>query len=312
MGTLLFVFGFSFTFIIRAQGSPLYATAMIVIATFVNVALDYVFIFRLSMGTRGAALATVLSEAIVVLMGCIYLWSRLGSIHVYKKNLWLRADIVKRIIVLGMAPAVMNIVSSIQLGVLNSQLIKYGGAQAVAAMGIVFSVGSLMMLFTFGMAAGMQPIIGYNYGAQQFDRVRKTFTFVCGITFLIALLFVLGIQIFSVRLVNLFVASDTALSDLATRAMRIFLSCIPFATITILGARYFQAIGKGWHSTFIGLTRQLFLFIPLLYILSRTFQLNGIFYTGPFTDSLAIVITALFLVYEMARLKRKAVSVKNA
>lgn len=303
MGTLLFLYGFSMTFVIRAEGNPIYATMMMVVGSIVNVYLDYIFIFTLDMGIRGAALATVIAEAVVALMGVAYLLSRKGVLHIRRKNLPLNRDILTQIIILGLSPAIMNIVASIQLGAINSQLITYGGNQAIAAMGIVFSVGSIMMLFTFGMAAGMQPIIGYNYGARHYGRVQAAFSYVLVITVLVACVFVLSIYVFSVQLARLFVYNDPALVMLVSRALRFYLAFVPLASISILGARYFQSIGKGWHSVCIGITRQVFLFLPILFILSHLWQLNGIFLAGPATDAFAVIITAFMLRHERCSIR---------
>ncbi len=310
IGSVLFLYGFSMTFIIRAEGNPIYSTLMIVAGSVLNLILDYVFIFHFLMGTRGAALATIMSEAVVALMGISYILQRKGLVHIRRKNLRLNFSIVKRIAVIGLSGAVMNIVSSFQLSALNACLVKYSGNQAVAAIGIVYAVGSLIMLFTFGMAAGMQPIIGYNYGAKRYERVKKTFYYVCSVTFLISLLFLGAIQLFAGSLSSLFCENNEPLIALSSRAMRIYLSLVPLASISILGARYFQAIGKGWHSTFIGLARQLIIFIPALFILSSVFQLSGILYSGPTADFLAVILTIFMLRREMKQLTLRSNNTK--
>jgi Na+-driven multidrug efflux pump len=197
----------------------------------------------------------------------------------------------------------MNIVASIQLGAINFQLIKYGGNQAIAAMGIVFSISSVMMLFTFGMAAGMQPIIGYNYGAKEYERVYKTFSYVLIITVFVACAFVVSIYLFSVQLARLFVYNDPELISLASSALRYYLALVPLASISILGARYFQSVGKGWHSTCIGITRQVFIFLPVLFGLAYFFELTGVFLAGPATDALAVILATVLLRRELSVLK---------
>ncbi|MBU1862906.1 MAG: MATE family efflux transporter [Candidatus Omnitrophica bacterium] len=301
-GILLFLYGFSMTFIIRAEGNPMYATAMIVVGTILNVILDYTFIFGLDMGTRGAALATVLSEACVACMGLFYIISKKGVLHIRAVHLILKWETVKRIALLGMAAALMNVMASVQLSLANERLITIGGPQAVAAMGIVFSINSIIMLFTFGMAAGMQPIIGYNYGARQFDRVRQTIVYACSITFVISIVFIAGILIGAEYIVRLFAGSNEELVALSCRAMRIFVCAAPFTTMTILSSRYFQSIGKGITSTVITLNRQLLFFVPMLYILSKSYGLNGIWFTGPVTDLCAVVLASILLIFSLRKL----------
>jgi putative MATE family efflux protein len=301
MGSLLFLFGFSLTFIIRAEGNPLYSTLIIVAGTLANVALDWLFIFHFDMGTRGAALATVIAEGLVAFLGVLYIARKKGLLHIHRKNLLLHKDTVKELTLLGMSPAIMDVVASLQLSIFNAQLVKYGGTLAVAAMGIVFAVGSLMMLFTFGMAAGMQPIIGFNYGAKNYKRSQHTFFYAAGVTVCVSIGFVGLIQFQAKNLVGLFCSNDPDLLALGVRGMKTYLLFIPFANLSILGARYFQSIGKGWKSMFVGMTRQLLIFIPVLYFLSTRYEISGIFWTGPVTDGLAVLFTCTILFYELRK-----------
>jgi putative MATE family efflux protein len=301
-GSPLFLYGFVMTFIIRAEGNPIYATAAIVIGTFVNLILDPIFIFVFKMGTGGAALATIISEAVVALIGIFYMTRRKGIVHVRRTNLKPDPVVLQSIAFLGLSPALMNVAASIQCGFLNSRLVLYGGNLAVAAIGVIFPISSMIHLFTFGMAAGMQPIVGYNYGAGQIGRVKETFFYALKVNFVFIFFFVAMVFIFAERIVSLFSRGDTALTELSMRAIRIFLFFTPLAVVNILGSRFFQAIGKGTQALYIGLLRQIFIFIPALFLLSMTLRLDGIWLTSPVTDILATTITSLFLWRVMKRL----------
>ena len=298
-GAPLFFYGFTLTFIIRAEGNPIYSTAAIVIGTIVNLILDPIFIFVFSMGVKGAAMATVISEAIVALMGLFYMTGKKGVVHIYRSNLKLDFQVLKKVAFLGVSTALMNIAASIQCLFLNERLVSCGGSIAVAAMGIIFPISSMIRLFTFGMAAGIQPIIGYNYGAGHNKRVKDTFYYACKINFLVVLLLVIFIFIFADKIVALFSKNNLELTLLGTHAIRIFLFMTPLGVFNILGARYFQAVGKGMQAVIVGLSGQLFIFIPVLFILSSVYKLDGVWFSGPLTSILALGVTALFITKEM-------------
>jgi len=302
-GSIFFLFGFAMNFVIRAQGHPVYATMMIVVGTLINVALDPLFIFVFQWGTAGAALATILSEILISVLGIAFILKGKGAIRLRPEALRLSWPIVKQITYLGASPALMDVVASIQFGIMNERLLRYGGEQAVAAMGIIFAIAALIMLFTFGMAGGMQPIIGYNYGAKQFARVVKTFQRASSITFAVAIMYVACIMLFSESIAQLFAPHNPSLVALSSHGMRIFLCMIPFVTVQILGARYFQAVGKGGRSIMLGLSRQLFLFVPLLFILTLWFDLDGVWLTGPVADFSATFITVVMLLHELRRVR---------
>ncbi len=304
-GSIFFFYGFFLTFIIRAEGNPVYATVMMVVATAVNLILDPIFIFIMHMGTGGAALATIISEAVIVLMGLLYIMRKKGLLHIRRKNLHFNWPNIGQIVYLGLSPALMDIAASVQVTILNMRLVDLGGDIAVAAMGIIFSITSLIALFTFGMAAGMQPIIGYNYGAGNYQRVKQTFRYACVSTLLIISFAVILIIVFSRQIAMMFCQNDLALIDLSSHGLRVFIFMYPLVGIQILGTRYFQSIGKGVHAVLIGVSRQLFLFIPILYITSSLFGVEGVWMSSPFTEVLATIITVFFLVRELKYLKLK-------
>ncbi|MDP8253257.1 MAG: MATE family efflux transporter [Candidatus Kaelpia aquatica] len=302
-GAIFFFYGFTLTFIIRAEGNPIYATLMIVSGTLLNVALDYLFIFIFSMGISGAALATIISEAVVVLMGLFYVMRKKGLLHIRRNHL--RLDLVnfKKISMLGLSPALANIAGSIQVVFLNKRVLLYGGEIAVAALGIIFALGSIVRMFSFGMAAGMQPIIGYNYGAKLSNRVKDTFFYASLSGFLITLLIVLVIWFFVEPISELFSKGDDELVRLSSYALRVFLIMSPFATIHILGTRFFQSIGKGGYAIFLGLLRETVIFIPALFILSYLYNLEGVWFSGPAADIIAVAITGTLIIRELRKIK---------
>ncbi|MDP8216030.1 MAG: MATE family efflux transporter [Candidatus Kaelpia imicola] len=307
-GAVFFFYGFTLTFIIRAEGNPIYATLMIVFGTLLNILLDYLFIFVFSMGISGAALATIISEAAVALMGIFYVMRKRGLLHIRRSHLRLNLVNFKKISVLGLSPALANIAGSIQIAFLNKRLILHGGEIAIAALGVVFSIGSIVRMLSFGIAAGIQPIVGYNYGAKLYKRVRDTFFYASLSGFLITLLIVLAIWFFVRPISGLFSKSDSELIGLSSHALRVFLVMSPFATIHILGTRFFQSIGKGGYAVFLGLLRQMVIFIPVLFVLSHLYSLEGVWLSGPATDIIALLITGTLIIREFRKIKYSVLS----
>ncbi|MFH1093528.1 MAG: MATE family efflux transporter [Candidatus Omnitrophota bacterium] len=303
-GSIFFFYGFFLIFVIRAEGNPVFATMMMVVATIINVILDPIFIFLLHMGTGGAALATIISEAVIVLLGLLYIMRKHGLLHIRRKYLHFNWPNIAKIAFLGLSPALMDMAASFQVSLLNFRLVSYGGDMAVAAMGIIFSITSLIALFTFGMAGGMQPLIGYNYGAKNYKRVKNIFSYACFSTFIMLFFAVAAIIIFSNQIAALFCRSDPELISLSSHGLRVYIFMYPLVGFQILGTRYFQSVGKGLHSVLIGLSRQLFIFIPVLYVLSGRFGVEGVWFSSPAAELLAAIVTALFLVREIRALNR--------
>jgi len=271
-----------------------------------NILLDYIFIFILSIGVSGAALATVISEAVVAIMGLLYVMRKRGSLHIRRNHLRFKLKNIKKISVLGLSPALANVAGSIQVVFLNRRLLLYGGEIAVAALGIVFALGSVVRMFSFGMAAGMQPIIGYNYGARLPKRVKSAFVYASLSGFIITSIIILTVWFLVEPIVGMFSKGDIEFISLSSRALRIFLLMSPFATIHILGTRFFQSIGKGSKAIFLGLLRQMIIFIPVLYVLSSAFNLEGIWLSGPATDLLALTVTVTLVIREFKKIKYTA------
>lgn len=299
-GSVLFFFGFAFTFIIRAEGNPLYSTLMMTVGALLNIGLDALFIFTFKMGTAGAALATVISESVIVFMGIFYIMQKKGLLHIKRENLPLQKNHVYSIIALGASPALMNLVASLQQALTNNRLQVLGGETALAAIGIVFSVMALIFMFTFGMSGGMQPLLGYNFGARNMKRVKHTFILACSASFVIALFLCGGIIIFAEPIVSLFSKENGELLKLGTKALRICLLMTPLSTFQILSSRFFQSIGRSRLSIFTGLSRQLILYIPALLIFSSIFGLPGVWYSVPFAD-FAATFFAIFFIWRVWR-----------
>ena len=225
-------------------------------------------------------------------------------------NLRLRWSICSRILAIGSAPFAMQIAASAVNGVLNNQLDRYGGDLAIAVMGIIWSLGMLVFMPIIGINQGAQPIIGYNYGAKRFDRVKKTLqtavVAACGVA---ALGFVVG-MVFPAQVIWLFARDRTALAaltGLGVHAIRTCMLMLPLVGFQVVAAGYFQAVGKPLQAMILTLSRQVLLLIPLVLILPRLFALDGVWRAIPASDFTSSAITGVCLLLELRCLGRQHV-----
>ncbi|SKA96645.1 putative efflux protein, MATE family [Caloramator quimbayensis] len=297
--------GFGMNNLIRADANPKNAMFTMLIGAVTNTILDPVFIFVFHMGIKGAAIATIISQALSAVWVLSYFFSKRSMLKIHRKNLRLKKNIILSIFSIGMSPFSMQLAASVVTIILNRSLVKYGGDIAVAAMGIINSISMLILMPIFGINQGAQPIIGYNYGAQKYDRVKHTLklailaaTTICTIGFV-------AVQLFPVAIISIFNRTDKELIKIGSNGLRIFLSMLPIIGFQIVSSNYFQAVGKPKHSMFLSLSRQVIILIPLLLILPRIFKLKGVWLAGPTADFLSSLLTATFLMFEIRNLKQK-------
>lgn len=288
---------------IRAQGNPTAAMLTMLIGAVLNTILDPLFIFVFHMGIQGAAIATVISQIVSAIWVLSYFFRGKALLKIHRKNLKLRKNIILGIFSIGVSPFAMQLAASVINIILNSSLIKYGGDIAVAAMGVINSVAMLILMPIFGINQGVQPIIGFNYGAEQFDRVKKALKLaILGATAISTTGFLI-VELFPSLIIGLF-GKGTDLISVGSRGIRIFLSMLPIIGFQIVSANYFQAVGKPKHSMFLSLSRQVIILIPLLLILPGILRLDGVWIAGPASDFLSSLLTAFFIIREMKNLNK--------
>ena len=305
IGGIFMGVGFGMNNIIRAEGNPRIAMATMIIGALLNTVLDPLFIFVFGWGIKGAAIATILSQMVSAIWVLRYFTSGKSTLHFHLKNLRLNSQVVFRIFVIGIAPFVLQIGATLLYVILNKSLYLYGGDTAISVMGIITSINMLILMPIFGINQGAQPIIGYNYGAQQFDRVKETLRIASlaatGVVIL-GFLFIMG---FPQGFIQLFNKTDQNLISMGVKALRIFLLMLPLIGFQVVSTGYFFAVGKAKEAMFLSLIRQLLVLIPLVLILPHFFGLTGIFAAGPISDAISFVITALLLGIEFKKLDQK-------
>jgi len=212
---------------------------------------------------------------------------------------------VRQIVSMGLAPFSIQLVGSIYNLILNNSLARYGGDKAIAAMGIISSAAMIVMMPVFGINQGTQPIVGYNYGAEKYDRVKKALMYAyIGATFFVVLGF-LSAMFFPTQIIQFFNRTDGELVSIGVPAMRIFSLLMPVIGFQIVSSNYFQAIGKPKKSMFLTLLRQLIVLIPMVIILPLFFGLNGIWYAVPMSDGISTMLTTVFMYFELKELNKK-------
>lgn len=294
--------------IIRADGSPKFSMTSMVSGAILNVILDPIFIFVFGMGVKGAAIATAMSQFLTFILNVTYL-RKLKSIKISKNELKLDFVMIRKITTLGISSFITQMSFVFVVSVENNLLKKYGASSKFGAeipitvLGIVMKISQILNSVVIGLAVGSQPIIGYNYGAEKYDRVKGTLKRVLIISVIISSLAFVLFQTIPDKLISIFGTEDGELYvEFACMAFRIYLALCIFSGIQIPSGIFFQAIGKSSKSAILSLSRQILFLIPAMVILSSKFGLKGILYSGPVADALAFSISAILIVLEIKNL----------
>ena len=308
-GSLLQALGFGLNAVIRGEGNPRIAMYTMLIGALLNSILDPIFLFGFQWGMRGAAAATVTSQAVSAVWVLSYFLRGTSLLKIHPGNLRLRWPLCVSIIVIGSPMFAMQMAASVMNAILNNQLRIYGGDLAISVIGIIHAVALFIAMPIFGINQGAQPIIGYNYGAKKFDRVKKTLqtailfaTAICVAGFVVVMLF-------PSQVIWLFNREDESLMLLGTHATRICLVMFPIIGFQIVGASYFQAVGKPKQALLLGLSRQVLLLIPAILLLPRFFGLDGVWAAIPAADLCSSLLTGLWLFWELRHLRKRHVEV---
>ena len=302
LGNMVTHMYFGLNALLRAAGKPKHAMYSVLFTVAMNIALVVAFVWWFRWGIRGAALATVTSQTIA-LCWQIYLFSNKNEILHFKQGIYkLKKRLVSNIIAIGISPFLMNVTSSIIVIVMNNQFVRYGGDMAVGAYSIANSVVMMFFMFVMGVCQGMQPIVGYNYGAEKYDRMlRCLFMAIACATAILLVGWGLS-MLFPTEIARIF-TTDATLIDLAARGIRLdmlmFFVVGSQATIT----HFFQSIGKVKVSIFLSLSRQLILLLPMAYLFPLFWGLEGVWYSMPASDFLSFAMTIPMLMWYMKKFK---------
>jgi putative MATE family efflux protein len=301
---LLAALSFGFNSIMRASGYPKKAMFTMIIGAVLNIILDPIFIFVFDMGIRGAAIATVFSMGTSAALVMHHFVSKQSLIRFRKKYFKLDRKIILSIISIGVSPFAIQLGGSLVHVVMNYSLYTYGGDLALGANGIIISFALLLVMLVIGISHGMQPIVGFNFGAGHHQRVIETLRLVI-ITSTCVTGFGCFCSLFFPELIAKAFTADPELIAITTNGLRLHLSLLIAAGSQIAISHFFQSIGSAWKTIVLSLSRQMLFLIPALFILPPMFGLNGVWYTGPLSDGLATFTAWAFLWHYVMKAKKQ-------
>ena len=294
--------------VIRADGSPKYSMISMIAGAVLNTILDPIFIFVFNKGVAGAAVATVISQIVTFALNIMYI-KRFKTIKISKECFKLNKDTCKKITTLGISSFIMQMSFVCVMTVENNLLGKYGldskfGAEIpITVLGIVMKISQILNSIIIGIAAGSQPIFGYNYGAKKYDRVKETLKLVLGSSVIISTIAFILFQTIPDKLILIFGSGDENYIEFACLSFRIYLLLCIFNGIQIPSGIFFQAIGKSTKSAILSLSRQIIILIPAMVILSSMYGIIGVLSAGPVADGIAFILAFVFLAKEYKNLK---------
>jgi putative MATE family efflux protein len=302
LGSVLQLVGFGLNSVIRAEGNARIAMMSMLLSGGINLVLDPIFIFGFDMGVRGAAYATLIAMVALDIWVLAHFLSRRSIIRLRWPNIKPDWKIIGLILSIGMAPFFMQLGSSAVNALFMNQLIRHGGDLAVGAMGIIASVAQLLVMSMVAINMASQPIVGFNFGARNFDRVKETVRKGIYAATTIGVVGWLIVQLFPHFIVRMFNSTDPVLFSIADQGLRLFLAALPLVGFQVIAANFFQNIGKARIATFLSLLRSLIILVPALMILPEIYGLKGVWLCSPFADITSAVITGFFLWWQMRKL----------
>lgn len=298
LGFPVFVIGVGFGNVIRADGRPKASMAGMLIGCVTNMILDPIFIFVCKWGVQGAAWATIIGQLLnaVFYIVCLY---RFQTIRLKRTDFIPHLHTAGRIVSLGMSSFFTQIASTVVIAVQNNLLVKYGARSVygadipMAALGITMKTSQLITSIAMGIASGVQPILGYNYGSRQYDRVKQTFKISIGTCTVIMFAALFVFQVFPEAIIHIFGQESELYMEFAVKCFRIYLlACFMIPSGMVIGI-FYQAIGKPVPAMAISLSRQIVFLIPAMFILSAVWGIDGLLWSGPVSDMLSGVVAIL-------------------
>lgn len=295
---------------LRVSGYPRKSMMIMLISVGVNVVLAWLFIFVFGWGIKGSALATVLAQTVSLCIQIAHFSNPSHFIHFKSGIFRFRWDIVRNIIGIGMAPFFIQSCACVVVILINNAMRDHGGDLSIGAYGIVNRVAFIFVMVVMGLNQGMQPIVGYNYGAGKYDRVIKVLWMTVGWATLIMSAGFAVSELFPYAVVRLFVSEDgggdaVALIDMAAHGLKIIMMMFPVVGFQIVVGNFFQFIGKAKRAILMSVTRQMLFIVPLLLVLPERWGTDGVWYSMPIADGVSVLLAAVLLVLQLRKFRRE-------
>ena len=310
IGNIITHLYFGMNAVLRAASKPRQAMYTTIFTVLLNSCLDPLFIYTFDLGIRGAAYATILSQA-VALVWQVRLFSDKGELLHLRKGIYrLDNKIVKNILGIGISPFAMNATACLVAIFVNQRLLEYGGDLAVGAYGIANRVAFIFVMINMGVNQGMQPIAGYNYGAQKYDRLLRVLTLAMIAGTCVTTTGFIVAEFMPELCVGLF-TSDAELKQLSVHGIRIMMAAMPIVGYQMVVTNFFQSIGKAKISIFLSLSRQLLFLVPLLAVMPLFFGISGVWVAMPLSDTVSAIFALVMMVRYMRIFKKGVKEVKE-
>jgi putative MATE family efflux protein len=304
IGMLFMTFSMALNNLIRSEGNARTPMIGMIIGAVTNIILDAIFIIPLGMGVRGAALATVLAQLVSVSFFMRYYFSGKSFLKIYSRNLVIQWNVLKEILAIGIASFSRMVATSFSAIFVNRMLITYGGDLAISAFGIIHRIMMFAIMPGIVIGGGMQPILGFNYGAKRYDRAIRAIiiaisaAFACG-------LFVFGVVYFAPEPFIRIFTNDAGLVALSSYAARRIFLALSIIGIMMVSSLVFQSIGKAAKSFITAIARPILFLIPVVLILPHFLELDGVWLSFPISDGLTFLLTLTLLIPQIRELRRK-------
>ncbi len=302
LGNIITHMYFGLNAMLRATGNPVKSMLATIFTVVINIILAPLFIFVFGWGIKGAALATIIAQASMLIWQISIFSNRKNFIHLHRRSFRLKRKIVMDSISIGMAPFLMHAVASIIIIIINQSLVRHGGDLAVGAYGIINRVAFLFGMVVMGLNQGMQPIAGYNYGAKQYDRVNRVLKLTIFLaTVVLSTGFLIG-ELLPDAVASAF-TRERELKEIIVPGLRIVMLAFPIVGFQMVTSNFFQSIGLPGKAIFMSLSRQVLFLIPALFILPPIMGVKGVWWSLPVSDTLSSLVAAYLLFAQYRKMK---------
>lgn len=309
MGMPFFVISNLLGSVIRADGSPQYSLLAMSAGAVFNIIFDPILIFVFHMGVLGAAIATIAGQIISCIIAIVYLWKS-KTFRLNKKSFRFRPKEAAKALPLGISSLLTQLSIVVASGISNMLLVKYGAESVygsdipVAVQGIVMKVFAIVISIALGLAVGAQPIIGFNYSAKNYKRVKSTFKLVIVLTLFVSALATIAFEFFPNLILRIFGDEGELYTEYGLKTFRIYLSLIIFTCIQKVSSIFLQAIGKPVPSVIVSVSRDLVFHLIFMIVFAACFGVMGVLYAGPAADILALIVSIIFVSWEWRKMKQ--------
>lgn len=292
--------------IIRADGSPEYSMLAMIVGAIINIVLNPIFIFHFGMGVKGSAIATIIGQILSCTISLMYI-KKFKNIKFKREYLKLDVKVSKTIMLFGVSSLITQLAVTVIIIVSNNMLKDYGAQSIygsdipISAIGIVMKVNELLLGVVIGIAIGGQPILGYNYGAKNFTRVKDTYFMLIKISTVVSIIGFIIFQFFTQNIINLFGQNNALYNEFALKSFKIFLSLCMFIGFELTTCVFFQAIGKPAKAMILTLCKQTFFIVPLMIILPKFQGVLGVLYAGPCAEILSVIVAVILITSELKK-----------